>query len=163
MMYKLTLNNPYCSDKDYFKHVITIILSIFYLYLIYIMFDKDQVKLFFVVLILLLIIDTFWLGFFAGPKYKKSIPEIQGEPMVADMKMASLVYIMMSVLLILCINKKFTTKELFIVGFSSYFIYDFTNAAVFKKWDKLFGLFDSIWGGILFSLVGYIVYHFKLN
>ena len=32
-----------------------------------------------------------------------------------------------------------------------------------KKWNKLFGLFDSIWGGILFSLVGYIIYHFKLN
>ena len=127
------------------------------------MFNLEQVKLFFVILVLLLIIDTFWIKFFAGPKYKKSIPEIQGEPMVIDMKMGVLVYIMMSILLILCINKNFTITELFIVGFSSYFIYDFTNATVFKKWDKLFGLFDSIWGGVLFSLVGYIVYQFKLN
>jgi uncharacterized membrane protein len=120
------------------------------------MFDKNQMKLFFVVLILFLIIDSIWLGLFAGPRYKKSIPEIQGEPMVINLKMAFLVYIVMTILLSLCIYKKFTPKELFIVGFSSYFIYDFTNASIFKKWDKTFGLFDSIWGGILFSVVGYV-------
>jgi uncharacterized membrane protein len=120
------------------------------------MFDQDQVKKFVVILILFLIIDSLWLGLFAGPKYRKSILEIQGEPMVPDMKMAILVYFAMTFLLMLCLSKNFTTQETFLVGFLSYFIYDFTNAAVFKKWDKLFGLFDSIWGGILFAIVGFI-------
>ncbi len=120
------------------------------------MFDLDQVKKFFVILILFLIIDSVWLNFVAGPKYTKSIAEIQGEPMDPNMKMAILVYFAMTILLLLCVNKNFTTQETFLVGFLSYFIYDFTNASVFKKWDKLFGLFDSIWGGLLFAVVGYI-------
>ena len=120
------------------------------------MFDQQQVKQFLVILILFLIIDSLWLGFVAGPKYKKSILEIQGEPLVPNMKMAILVYFAMTFLLMLCLSKNFTTQETFLVGFLSYFIYDFTNAAVFKKWDKLFGLFDSIWGGILFAIVGFI-------
>jgi uncharacterized membrane protein len=62
----------------------------------------------------------------------------------------------MAVLLVLCLNKQFTNKELFLVGFCTYAIYDFTNATIFKKWDKIFGLFDSIWGGILFAVVGMI-------
>jgi len=121
------------------------------------MFDQSQVKKFVVILFLFLIIDSLWLGFFAAPKYRKLILEIQGEPMVADMKMAILVYFAMTFLLMLCLSKNFTTQETFLVGFLSYFIYDFTNASIFKKWDKLFGLFDSIWGGILFSLVGFII------
>ena len=120
------------------------------------MFDQAQVKKFFVVLILLLIIDSIWVGLFAAPKYRKSILEIQGEPLVVNMKMAVLVYFAMTLLLMLCLSKNFTTQETFLVGFLSYFIYDFTNASIFKKWDKLFGLFDSIWGGILFAIVGYI-------
>jgi uncharacterized membrane protein len=121
------------------------------------MFDTVQVKKFFVILILFLIIDTVWLKFVAGPKYTKSIAEIQGEPMVPNFKMAILVYFAMTILLLLCVNKNFNTKELFLVGFTSYFIYDFTNASVFKKWDKLFGLYDSLWGGFLFAVVGYII------
>ena len=120
------------------------------------MFDQLQVKQFLTILILFLIIDSLWLGFVAGPKYKKLILEIQGEPMVPDMKMAILVYLAMTFLLMLCLSKNFTTQETFLVGFLSYFIYDFTNAAIFKKWDKLFGLFDSIWGGVLFAIVGFI-------
>jgi uncharacterized membrane protein len=117
---------------------------------------QELLKKFFVILILFLIIDMFWLKLVAGPKYIKSIREIQGEDMKANMYMAIIVYLVMTVLLLLCLNKQFSTKELFIVGFCSYAIYDFTNAAVFKKWDKLFGLFDSIWGGLLFAVVGMI-------
>ena len=63
------------------------------------MFDQYLVKQFLVIIILFLIIDSLWLGFVAGPKYKKSILEIQGEPMVPDMKMAILVYFAMTFLL----------------------------------------------------------------
>jgi uncharacterized membrane protein len=117
---------------------------------------QELIKKFVVILILFLVIDMVWLKLVAGPKYKISIREIQGEDMKANMYMAIIVYLVMTVLLLLCLNKQFSTKELFIVGFCSYAIYDFTNAAVFKKWDKLFGLFDSIWGGLLFAVVGMI-------
>jgi uncharacterized membrane protein len=118
---------------------------------------QDLLKKFFAVLILFLIVDLVWLKFFAGPKYVKSIKEIQGgEEMKPNMYMGIVVYLVMTVLLVLCLNKQFTTGELFIVGFCTYAVYDFTNAAIFKKWDKLFGLFDSLWGGILFAVVGMI-------
>lgn len=117
---------------------------------------QELLKKFFVILILFLVIDMVWLKLVAGPKYVKSIREIQGEEMKGNMYMGLIVYLVMTVLLLLCLNKQFSTKELFLVGFCSYAIYDFTNAAIFTKWDKLFGLFDSIWGGLLFAVVGMI-------
>ncbi len=117
---------------------------------------QELLKKFFVVLILFLIVDMVWLKFIAGPKYVKSIREIQGEDMKGNMYMGIIVYLVMTVLLVLCLNKQFSTKELFLVGFCTYAVYDFTNAAIFKKWDKLFGLFDSLWGGLLFAVVGMI-------
>jgi uncharacterized membrane protein len=115
-----------------------------------------NIKTFVIVFILLLIVDLIWVSLIAGPKYKQSIPRIQNTPLVVNMKYGILVYLIMSLLILLCIEKKFNYKELFIVGFSSYFIYDFTNAAIFTNWDTLFGVFDSLWGGVLFSVVGSI-------
>ena len=127
------------------------------------MFDFIQIKRFISVIVLLLLIDTIWLKFFAQPAYNKMIKEIQGsEEMKPNLLMAAIVYIAMTVLLLLCLSKNFSISELFIVGFTSYAIYDFTNAAIFYKWNKLFGLFDSLWGVFLFAVVGYIFQKYNL-
>jgi uncharacterized membrane protein len=120
-------------------------------------FNKKFILEFICILILLLVVDTIWLTLFAGPKYRLMIKDIQGENITPNYKMAVITYIAMALLLFLFINKNFTSGELFLGGFLSYAIYDFTNATIFTKWDKIFGLFDSIWGGILFCIVGNII------
>ena len=119
--------------------------------------DKKFVLQFVFIIILLLVVDTIWLKFVAGPKYRTMIKDIQGQDLIPNYKMALVTYLAMALLLFLFITKNFTSVELFLGGFLSYAIYDFTNATIFTKWDKMFGLYDSIWGGILFCVVGNII------
>jgi len=55
------------------------------------------------------------------------------------------------------IEKKFTLMESFILGFTSYAIFDLTNYTLLNKYNFKIGLIDSIWGGILYTLTNYIV------
>ena len=55
------------------------------------------------------------------------------------------------------IEKKFTLIESFLLGFTSYAIFDLTNYTLLNKYNFKIGLIDSIWGGILYTLTNYIV------
>jgi len=50
--------------------------------------------------------------------------------------------------------------EAFLLGFIIYGVFDATNYAIFKKWDLLLAISDTIWGGVLFALTTYLVYSF---
>ena len=44
-------------------------------------------------------------------------------------------------------------EESFLIGLSVYTVYEFTNYAALSKYDPLFAVADSLWGGVLFVLV----------
>lgn len=46
-----------------------------------------------------------------------------------------------------------TLVDAFVLGATSYAIYDFTNYALFDKYPLNVGLLDTLWGGVLYSLV----------
>ena len=108
---------------------------------------KNFVKIF----IIFILIDLIWLKLIAGPKYSKMIYNIQGEPMKAKMGPAFLVYVFMTVLLMLFGSQ--SNIRNFLLGSLTYGVYDFTNLAIFNKFDKVFALFDALWGGVLFTIV----------
>ena len=41
----------------------------------------------------------------------------------------------------------------FFLGLSVYAVYDFTNLATLAKYDPAFAVADSLWGGVLFTIV----------
>jgi len=43
-------------------------------------------------------------------------------------------------------------NEAFLLGFLIYGIYEFTNKSIFKKWEWMTAIMDTLWGGILFAL-----------
>jgi len=45
-------------------------------------------------------------------------------------------------------------------GTLSYAIFDFTNHFMFEKWDIYVSLMDTIWGGILCSIVSFIISYY---
>ena len=45
------------------------------------------------------------------------------------------------------------TADAFFIGLSTYAVYDFTNYATLAKYDISFAIADSLWGGVLFSIV----------
>jgi uncharacterized membrane protein len=111
---------------------------------------KKFVKIF----VIFILIDLIWIKIVAKPKYSKMILNIQGEPMKVKMVPAFLVYVFMTVLLMLFGSQSNTRN--FLLGSLTYGVYDFTNLAIFNKFDKVFALFDALWGGVLFTLVNKI-------
>jgi uncharacterized membrane protein len=53
-------------------------------------------------------------------------------------------------------------QEAFLVGSATYAIYDFTVMALFKDYPLYLALGDTLWGGILFATVRYILDRFKI-
>lgn len=60
------------------------------------------------------------------------------------------------------VNKVDSTMfDAFVLGVTSYAIYDFTNYALFNKYPLNIGIMDTVWGGILYSLVFWVFQSYK--
>jgi uncharacterized membrane protein len=108
-----------------------------------------NIKNFIKIFVILILIDLVWLKFFAGPKYKVMIRDIQGSEMKPKIVPAIIVYILMALLLLL-----FGTTDIrnFILGVCVFGVYDMTNLTLLNKFDTTYAVADMIWGGILFVL-----------
>ena len=49
-------------------------------------------------------------------------------------------------------------QEAFLLGLLVYGLYEFTNKAIFKKWEFMTVAMDTLWGGILFGLTTWGTY-----
>lgn len=48
--------------------------------------------------------------------------------------------------------------EAFLLGLLVYGLFEFTNKAIFKKWEYMTVAMDTLWGGILFALTTWGTY-----
>jgi uncharacterized membrane protein len=106
------------------------------------------------VFVLFILIDIVWLKFYMKNIYEKLIKEIQGEEMKIKLSSALFVYICMTILLLKFKNNNLF--DMFLLGLLTYGIYDFTNYAIFTKWDLKASIADMLWGGVLFAIVSYL-------
>ena len=102
------------------------------------------------------LIDSVFLYLMSG-KFQKMIKNIQG----SELKMSLIPTILCYIFLIFSlyyfiVSKKESITSAFLLGLSIYGVFETTNLAIFKKWDPVIGLIDTVWGGILFSLTYYI-------
>lgn len=95
-----------------------------------------------------------------GNIYSKLINKIQASPLQLRFFSAIVVYILIFIMWVVFIyNNKdnYSLKEnigrAFLLGATTYGIYDFTNYAIFKNWTLPISIMDMIWGGILYSIV----------
>lgn len=51
--------------------------------------------------------------------------------------------------------------DAFVLGLTSYAIYDFTNYALFDKYPLDIGLMDTLWGGVLYAFVFWVFQSYK--
>jgi uncharacterized membrane protein len=79
--------------------------------------------------------------------------EIQKEPVVLKMTGVLISYIALFYLAYKILPVVPNITEAFLVGFCIYAVYDGTNYATFKNWDTKIAIVDSLWGGILFSIL----------
>lgn len=102
--------------------------------------------------VLLLLVDLPWL-MVSAPYVAGMIQRIQGSPLKLSYLPAVVVYLAMGYLVL----QTKTPLEAFYMGAATYAVYDFTNLATLKNYDLSFALVDSLWGGILFALVRFVL------
>jgi len=112
--------------------------------------------------VLLVIIDSIYLYFVGKSVFDKTVAAIQNSALVVNIAPAIFTYILMAILLnyfIISVNK--SAFDAFILGFCTYGIYDFTNMAIFKKYNLKTAITDTLWGAILFFVVTTITYYLQ--
>jgi uncharacterized membrane protein len=112
--------------------------------------------------VLLVLVDSIYLYFIGKPVFDKTVAAIQNSALVVNMPPAIFTYILMAILLnyfIISVNK--SPFDAFILGFCTYGIFDFTNMAIFKKYNLRTAITDTLWGAILFFTVTSITYYVK--
>ena len=104
-------------------------------------------------IILFIIIDGIYLSL-VNPMFNNVIKNIQGNNI--KLKLDGAIYAYICIVLIFnyfIIYKKGKLLDAFMLGFLTYGIFEGTNRALFSNWTINVMLIDSLWGGILFSLV----------
>ena len=98
--------------------------------------------------VLILIIDIPWLTTVSGWS-NTMIRSIQGSELSFQVWPAVIVYLALGYLATLPTSY----LEAFLQGLAVYAVYDFTNLATLKKYEINFALADSLWGGVLMTIV----------
>jgi uncharacterized membrane protein len=106
--------------------------------------------------IIMLILDLVYLSTLSG-FYNTIIKNVQGEKISFNIIGAVIAYVCLIYgINYFILNKpKTSLVDAFILGIVIYGTYEGTNYAIIKKWSPYAVLIDTLWGGILFTLVTY--------
>ena len=92
------------------------------------------------------------------------ISMIQKNPVKINFIYFILCYLFLTfVLYYFIIRENKSPMDAFLLGLSTYAIYELTSASLFTNWKLWVVLLDSLWGGILFFLVTTIYYYLLQN
>ena len=123
----------------------------------------SELKNFTIIGILILIIDYFYLSNLQ-PFYNRIVKSIQSENINFNLFAAIVCYfLLILVLYYFIIKEKRNILDAFILGVCVYGVFDTTNMAIFKNWPLKAVVIDTLWGGVLFSLVTIIYYKMILK
>jgi uncharacterized membrane protein len=107
--------------------------------------------------ILFVIIDFIYLQTIKN-YFTKQITQVQGSPLKVNLLGVALCYIFLIFgLNYFIIKSKKSVYEAFIFGIIIYGVYETTNYALFSKWSILTVIMDTLWGGLLFAIVTFII------
>ena len=107
---------------------------------------------------LLILVDLPWL-YIQGPVVQDIISDIQADrSMNVRLWGGGPVYIALAYLL----TQVTSAPRAFLAGVATYAVYDFTQIVTFDKYPLWFAMADSLWGGVLMSLVWWIGSIFNL-
>ena len=116
-----------------------------------------------IILFSILLLDFIYFYFFQE-SMMKMISMIQKNPVKINFIYFILCYLFLTfVLYYFIIRENKSPMDAFLIGLSTYAIYELTSASLFTNWKRWVVLLDSLWGGILFFLVTTIYYYLLQN
>lgn len=123
-------------------------------------------------LLLILIMDSVWLGFIQRNNWKSNVEGIQNQPLRIRYPYAILSYAILAIIPVYVAfnTSKFQfnfTKSLlnsFLIGFFVYSIYNTTNLSIFNNYNRKTALYDILWGTFMITVVSVIIsYIYNMN
>lgn len=129
---------------------------------------SNHIYNFLIIAIIMAMVDIFYLSSMAS-FFNKLLIKIQGTPIQLDMLATVIVYICLVFQLyyfVLVNEKQYkSTQRLvldaFLIGITTYGVYEYTNKAIFNKWTYEATIYDTVWGGVLFSITSMIYLYVK--
>ena len=130
-----------------------------------------NLKLFIIVLVVYLIIDSIWLKSATNSVYRPVIKAVQNRDIKFNMLGAMVAYLLLTLGVYYFVleegyqsNKKKLIIRAALFGLIGYGIYNGTNNAIFVNWDYRVCIIDTLWGISGSVLVSYISNHlYRLN
>lgn len=107
---------------------------------------------FFVILLLIFIIDLIYILIFVKNYYIYMINDINNNSII-NINFISYIliyFLLASGLYYFIIKDNKTEYDAFILGIIIYGVYDMTNYTILNKYKLSYAIIDSLWGGILF-------------
>jgi uncharacterized membrane protein len=121
------------------------------------MFERTTLTTVLVLAVLILMVDIPWL-YTSSAWAGEMVRAIQGSALSMKVVPAIIVYLALGYLATISAS----ATDAFALGVSVYAVYDFTNLAILKNYDPLFAIADTLWGGILFTVIFYARVYLKL-
>jgi len=114
-----------------------------------------NIKKYLLISLLVVGIDAAYLNIITN-YFKSQIKAIQGSELRLNITATIFCYLIITLgVYYFMIEKKFSMKDMAILGIFSYGIYETTNKALLDKWRWKTVVMDGLWGGVLFSLIHY--------
>ena len=102
--------------------------------------------------VIVILIDMVYLKLFSK-HFNNVVNNIQGSDLNLQYIPAILCYIfILFQLYYFIVSKNMSYIDSFILGLTTYGIFDLTNKAIFNNWDWMSVAIDTTWGGILYTL-----------
>jgi uncharacterized membrane protein len=98
---------------------------------------------------LFVVCDAPWLYATSGAAEKMIVKIQGGAPLAVRWTGVPVVYLALGYLVL----QAASTAQAFMIGLCTYAVYDFTNYTTLANYDLKFAIADSLWGGVLFSIV----------
>ena len=128
---------------------------------VYKMLKTYLFKNYLVISLLFVIVDSIYLSLVSG-YFNNQIMLIQGSKLVLKPFSTFLCYIFLTFgISYFILLLKFTPQQSFWLGLYVYGVYETTNHAILRNWKWSTVVMDTVWGGVLFSLVTYL--HSKMK
>ena len=117
-----------------------------------------DIKKYLLISLLVVGIDAVYLNSISN-YFNSQIKAIQGTELRLNIVATIFCYLIITLgVYYFMVERKFSMKDMAILGIFTYGIYETTNKALFDKWHWKTVVMDGLWGGVLFSLIHYF-YH----
>ena len=118
--------------------------------------------LFLISAILFVVIDFLYLNLIKN-YFANQVKIVQGSPLKVNLLGTLLCYIFLIFgINYFIISSKKSAYDAFLLGLLIYGVYETTNYALFSKWSIFTVIMDTLWGGILFFIVTFLINKLRL-